>query len=295
VPDEQNSWVALRSAQLSVAVNPLGAQLSCLQDPDGRDLLWNGDPTVWNGRAPILFPIVGALAGGSYRLGASEYRLPRHGFARGRLFDVVELSPATATFRLASDTVSLQVYPFQFELDVQFALQGPTLRIASRVRNCGQSAMTASFGYHPALRWPLPYGKPRADHFIEFEDDEPAPLRRLDTDGLLTPQGYRTPIQDRRLVLDDALFQDDVMIFDQVRSRSVTYGAAEGPRIRLDFADAPYLGVWSKPGAGFVCIEPWHGFADPVQFRGDFTNKPGVFHLQPGATQSMEIAMTLIP
>src|ERR1700731_4136588 len=98
--DQKTSWVPLSSAELSAEVNPLGAQLSILRDADGRELLWNGDPAVWAGRAPLLFPIGGTLAGGSYRLGSKAYPLPRHGFARGRQFDVVAASSSRATFRL---------------------------------------------------------------------------------------------------------------------------------------------------------------------------------------------------
>jgi hypothetical protein len=39
--------------------------------------------------------------------------------------------------------------------------------------------MSAIFGFHPALRWPLPFGRAHADHVIRFDHDEPAPVRRL--------------------------------------------------------------------------------------------------------------------
>jgi galactose mutarotase-like enzyme len=286
--------VSLTSADLTAEVNPLGAQLSTLRDRSGRDLLWNGDPSVWTGRAPLLFPIVGTLAGGSYRLDSEIYHLPRHGFARGTAFEVAATTAASATFRLKADEASFQVYPFRFELDVNFALDGPTLSVTASVRNMGEEDMPASFGYHPGFRWPLPYGRARSSHFIEFASDEPAPVRRLNADGLLTPQRHPTPICDRRLVLADALFQDDAVIFDAIRSRSVTYGAADAPRIRVSYPDAPYLGVWTKPGADFICIEPWHGIADPAGFSGDFRAKPGVFMVMAGAAQSIKMAMTLL-
>jgi galactose mutarotase-like enzyme len=194
---------------------------------------------------------------------------------------------------LTADEASFAVYPFRFELQIRFRLEGPTLTVTSSVRNAGDGAMPASFGYHPAFRWPLPFGRARQSHFIEFDSAEPAPMRRLDAEGLLTPDLHPTPIVDRRLVLYDALFQDDVMIFDDIRSRAVTYGAETGPRIRVSFPDSPYLGIWSKPGAKFVCIEPWHGVADPAGYCGDFTAKPGVFTLAAGAALSIEMAITL--
>jgi len=287
--------VAFSSSELSAEVDPLGAQLSVLRDRSERDLLWNGDPSVWAGRAPLLFPIVGALAGGTYRVDSKPYRLPRHGFARTSGFEIVDSSASGAVFRLKADAASLQLYPFDFELEVRFALDAATLSIATLVRNRGDSNLTASFGYHPAFRWPLPYGRSRPSHYIEFADDEPAPVRRLDTAGLLLPERCPTPVENRRLALTDALFESDVVIFDDLRSRSVTYGADGGPRIQLHFPDAPYLGVWSKPQAEFVCIEPWHGVADPQGFSGNFSAKPGVFMLAAGASMATKITITLLP
>jgi galactose mutarotase-like enzyme len=286
--------VSLTSGDLTAEVDPLGAQLSTLRDRSGRDLLWDGDPSVWTGRAPLLFPVVGTLAGGSYRLGSKIYHLPRHGFARGKLFDIVDTTSASAAFRLKADETSFQVYPFLFELEVQFALDGPTLSVTTYVRNAGTEDMPASFGYHPAFRWPLPFDQARSSHFIEFASDEPAPIRRLDADGLLSPERHPTPISQRRLALTDALFQDDVIIFDEIRSRSVTYGADDGPRIQVSYPDAAYLGFWTKPRANFICIEPWHGMADPAGFSGDFKAKPGVFMVAPGAALPITMAITLL-
>jgi galactose mutarotase-like enzyme len=116
----------------------------------------------------------------------------------------------------------------------------------------------------------------------------------LDEKGLLTPERHPSPVQGRRLLLDDALFQHDALIFDAIRSQRVTYGAAAGPRIAVSFPDTPFLGVWSKPGAQFICIEPWHGLADGQGFCGDFTSKPGVFMVAPGDRRLIEARVSLI-
>jgi galactose mutarotase-like enzyme len=290
---EPGSWIKVRSAALSAEINPLGAQLSILRDRDAHDLLWNGDAAVWAGRAPILFPIVGSLAGGSYRLSDRRFELSRHGFARGKPFEVVATTASSATFRLCADDSTLAVYPFRFELEVSYVLASATLSINASVRNTGSEALPASLGFHPALRWPLPYGAARDAHFIEFEADEPAPIRRINPDGLLMPEALPTPVADRRLMLCDELFRNDVMIFDRLNSRSLRYGSANGPLIELRFPDAQYLGLWTKPGAPFICIEPWQGIADPAGFADDFTRKPGIFSVAPGASHSLNMGITL--
>jgi galactose mutarotase-like enzyme len=153
--------------------------------------------------------------------------------------------------------------------------------------------MPASFGYHPAFRWPLPFGAARALHAIEFDLEEPEAIRRLDAAGLVTPIRYPTPIHARRLLLADELFKDDVVIIAAIRSQRLSYGADTGPRLVLQFPDTPYLGLWSKPSAPFICIEPWHGMADPVGFTGEFTEKPGVFIVPPGAHRELRMQVTL--
>ena len=289
-----SDWIQLRSEALALAIDPQGAQLSVLRDAQGRELLWNGDPAVWKGRAPILFPIVGALCGGHYLWQRQRYALPRHGFARERRFEVVASDASAAIFRLTDDADTRRIYPFAFELEVSFQVDGNCLTVVAGVRNTGPAPLPASLGFHPALRWPLPHAAARTAHYLEFEHAEPAPIRRLDAQGLLTPQLHTTPVRGRRLALEDALFTDDVVIFDRLASRSVTYGADTGPRIRVGFPDATYLGLWTKPGAGFICIEPWRGVADPENFNGEFSSKPGVFMVAPQACERLTMTLELL-
>jgi len=291
----ERQLVEISSGRLSAQIDPLGAQLHSLRDHAERDLQWSGDPAIWKGRAPILFPIVGALAGNKYTLDGQTYSLSKHGFARDRMFSVEDTSATSALFRLKWDQETLQVYPFRFQLDLRFELAATTLHIAATVKNLdGTKALPACFGYHPAFCWPLPYGQPRASHFIEFEMDEPSRIRRLDSQGLLIPTKFQTPVSGRTLALHDDLFRADAIIMDRIQSRRVTYGAARGPRLEVELGESPYLGIWTKPGAGFVCIEPWHGLADPQGYTGDFRAKPGMTSVEPGAVRDFTMSISLI-
>ena len=95
-------------------------------------------------------------------------------------------------------------------------------------------------------------------------------------------------------MLRDDLFLDDALIFDQLKSRRVSYGAPTGPTLAIDFADFPTLGVWTKPGAGFICIEPWQGCSDPVGFAGDIREKPGIIEIAPGRSKRLSMSISLI-
>jgi galactose mutarotase-like enzyme len=290
----QRPLVDIGSKNLSAQIDPLGAQLSSLKDQAGRDLLWNGDPAVWAGRSPLLFPIVGMLCGGRYLLGGKSFELSRHGFARGSEFKLEEATSSRATFSLAADAASRNRYPFEFSLVVDYQVDGAALWIRVQVKNLGHIPMPASFGFHPGFRWPLPFGEPRDAHVVEFAMDEPAPVRRLNAQGLLSPQPEPTPVRGRQLALRDELFVNDVLIFDRLKSTQVTYGAAKGPRLRVSFPDTPYFGIWTKPDAPFVCLEPWHGISDPEDFKGEFSAKPGIFSVAPGASKTIGMTIEII-
>jgi galactose mutarotase-like enzyme len=276
------------------SISEKGAELVRLQDREGRDLLWDGNPAVWAGHAPLLFPIVGNASHDRVRVDGVAYPIARHGVARIARFELVASDAVSCRWRLRADEETRRHYPFDFVLDVTYAVDGERLAIEAIVRNDGDRQMPASFGFHPAFRWPLPYGRPRAGHEIRFEVPEPAAVRRLD-DGLLSPAEHPTPVAGDRLALRDELFADDALIFDRLESRRVTYGAASGPAIEIAFPAMPQLGVWSKPGAGFVCIEPWHGFASPVGFDGELIDKPGMVVVPTGGSETFAMAIRLVP
>lgn len=287
--------IFLSTERLSASINPLGAELWTLRDGEGRDLLWHGDAAFWTGRAPILFPIVGALAGGTYRVDGASYALPQHGFGRRQRFAVVESDDAHAALRLVSDAETRAVYPFDFTLDLAFAISGARLDITATLKNTGDTPLPASFGFHPAFVWPLPSGGTRTEHAILFDEPELAPVFRPDADGLLVPAACPPHLDGPRLRLDDALFADGALVFTTTASHGLIYGGAGGPRLRIIHPDIPHLGIWSKPGAPFVCIEPWQGHADPAGFDGEIWDKPGIVRLGPGERRSWRMGIEILP
>ena len=290
---DEPKTLRIASTGLSAEVALQGAELQNLCDAEGRSLQWDGDPAFWTGRAPLLFPIVGALAGGRYRLDGRDYAMARHGFARHSRFEVVSHEPHAVALRLSASDATRAVYPFEFRLDMAYTLVDATLRIVATISNHGTSPMPASFGFHPAFRWPLPDGAAREAHTIRFEHDEPAPVRRLDGDGLLKARAQPTPIVGDTLALRDDLFVDDAVILDALTSRRVVYGADRGPRLTIGFDDFPTLGLWTKPGSGFVCIEPWQGHSDPAGYGGDLRDKPGIMTIGAGERRALTMTVAL--
>ncbi|CAN7173769.1 aldose 1-epimerase family protein [Phenylobacterium sp. LjRoot225] len=285
--------VRIASPALSAQINPFGAELWRLQDGEGRDLLWDGDPAWWAGRAPLLFPIVGCLPDNRYTHAGRTFELPRHGFARRRAFEVVRQQPALARFRLAADAQTREAYPFDFVLEVEFEIQDAELRTTVSIANRGAEPMPATFGFHPAFRWPLPGAGERSDHAITFADEEPGPLRRVDAAGLLGAERMPAPTDGRLLPLRDELFVEDALIFEAPRSRSLRYGGAGGPSLAISWTGLPHLGIWTKPGAPYICIEPWHGMSAQAQAPSALTDRPDLLQLAPGAAEAFSMTVRL--
>jgi galactose mutarotase-like enzyme len=286
--------ISISSGALTARINPLGAELTSLTDADGAEYMTDADPAFWTGHAPILFPIVGGLVEDTYRLGTDSYHLPRHGFARRSLFEVLAVEEDFAVFGLSDSAATRAAYPFAFRLAMAFRVTGEGLHMAATVTNAGDRHMPFSFGYHPAFAWPLPGGAAKEAHRIVFGTQEPAPIRRVSTvSGQLLPEKQATPVVGRELALSPALFEADAVIWDDLAGRSLSYGAQGGAWLDISYPDTPYLGLWQVPGAHYLCIEPWAGHADPEGFAGDFAQKPGIETLEPGQSRSFRMDVSL--
>ncbi|MDB5701044.1 MAG: aldose 1-epimerase family protein [Sphingomonadales bacterium] len=285
--------VTIASGSLTADIAPLGAELQSLTDRKGREFMTNADPAYWAGHAPVLFPIVGRVNHDRYRLDGVEYEMPKHGFARRSHFDLVQSGPSSVVFRLTDSEDTRAHYPFAFALEMAFAVQERTLSMTATVRNTGAVPMPASFGFHPAFAWPLPYGGTKEEHLIRFEHDEPGALKEISPDGLIAAADRATPVTGEVLHLRDSLFTNDALVWDSLASRRLHYGVPDKPGLDIAFPDTEKLGIWMKPGAHYLCIEPWAGIADPEGFSGDLSEKPGIFQIAPGKERVFRMTVTI--
>ena len=283
---------SIASDHLRASIKAHGAELCRLQ-AGALDLLWDGDPAVWGRQAPVLFPVVGALKQGRLVHQGQAYAMPKHGFARDLAFRLICLTGHSCRLRLVDDPGTRASYPFPFQLDVAFAIDGAELEVRYDLHNPGDRDLPASFGAHPAFRWPLVPEAPKEAHWLEFEKAEADLLPGVTAEGLLTAASRPTPVRSRHLLLNDGLFAEDALVFSPVQSRSVRYSAPGAPVVEVAWEGFQQLGIWSKPGA-FLCIEPWRGYASPAGFGGEFTDKPGVFSVGPGGSVSAQFSVRIL-
>lgn len=274
---------------LSVEVATLGAETHRIRDARGRDWLWHGDPAWWSGRAPILFPIVGATPQGHVAYGDRVCMMDKHGFARRSTFALADHDDAACTLVLTDDALTRSAFPFAFALSISHTLDGATLRVSARVENRDTQPMPFGFGFHPAFRWPLPGAA--GQHRIILENGAEPPLVRIDDDGLLLDDRHPSPFANGVLTLAHGQFDADAMIFPEGAGDALRY-EAEGASLRFTFENLPNLALWQKPGAPYLCIEPWHGMAARAGASRQMTDRPGTQVLAPGRSADFAFAVT---
>ncbi len=275
---------------LAASIAADGAELVSLRHDNGPELIWQAGP-VWPRHAPILFPIVGRLRDDTLLHRGRRFRMTQHGFARDRRFTWLERTETGCRLLLTDDEETRAAYPFAFRLEVAYAVGDGTLGVTMTVHNPAAETLPASLGAHPGFAWPLRAELPKDAHSLTFDQPEPAPIRRL-AEGLLLPDAAPSPVDGPLLRLREELFTQDALIFDQLASRRVRYTAPGAPSVTLRWENCPQLGVWSKPG-DFLCIEPWHGFASPAGFAGEFIDKPGLLHIPHGQTEQASFAIAV--
>jgi len=279
----------IKSADATASISSIGAELHSLCH-GGREFIWQGDPTVWSGRAPILFPIVGALKNNQFTYLGNTYTLSRHGFVRLSEFTCIEHNDSSLALQLRADASTLGVYPWQFALTVRFSLATTQLGVSYTVLNEDNAPMIFTIGSHPAFALRNAPGE-YAIHFSEAETLKNFPLT---SDGLLLP-GVDYLQNSHILPLSESIFDNDALIFKNIQSKAISLYHRDKPIVSVDTGGAPHLGIWAKPAASFVCIEPWFGHSDSADGGGAIEDKPAMKTLSAGEQFSYDWKISTHP
>ena len=286
--------VTLQNAALTCVMALRGAELRSLRDTASNDeFIWQRDPSVWAASAPILFPVIGRLKDGGYVLDGRFHEIPKHGFARGMDFSLRHANETSATFHLTNSTATIAAYPYAFTLEVTFTLKARTLVVDYRVLNQNDRTMFFALGSHPAFSLPAGLG-PLENWSIRFDETEEPSCHRVAENLLSSAPEPFTFDADNGFVLTGDTFVRDALIFKGIRSRHLQIVHREqGVRVRFDTGGAPTLGIWAKPGAPYVCLEPWFGFDDSSEINVDIRQKPDMLRLAAGETFAAAYSITL--
>ncbi|MRX68417.1 Galactose mutarotase [Flavobacterium resistens] len=274
---------------LTASIKHAGAELFSLKNNQNKEYIWEGNPDFWGKHSPVLFPIVGTLKNNSYTINENEYHLPRHGFARDMEFELIEKTGNSAVFSLKSNNDTLKKYPFEFELQLIYTLEGTSLKIEYIVINTGDNKMPFSIGAHPAISLPENF----ENYSFKFEKEEPLKYNLLEND-LISNKTEILKTTGNLVPLNYKLFENDALVFKTLESNSLTILENSKPYVQVDFEDFPSLGIWTKDQAPFVCIEPWFGYSDTANNSGDLFKKEGIIVLDDDQTFHSQFSIKIL-
>lgn len=284
----------LENQYLIAKINPVGAELKSLVfKPTHNEIIWQGNDEFWNRSAPILFPFVGKLRENSYQYGNKIYKMDQHGFARDQPFEVVKNTGDKITLRLSENPETYKSYPFKFELFVTYFLTENTITTTFLVNNTHPAQpLLFSLGGHPAFNVDL---MPISNYQLIF--NKPDKLERhLLIDGLFSGETESLKLKNQGLKLTEDLFSNDALVFKNLKTTFLKLENLEADySIEFEFNNFPYLGIWKKPNAPFICLEPWCGLADNIEFTEQLIDKEGINVLNFGEifTRSYSITPSL--
>lgn len=264
----------------SLSVKEMGAELNSFKSKKtGFEFIWCGNTDIWYGQSPILFPIIGRLLDDKYTLNGKEYTMPKHGIVRKKPFKLIEKNENSLKFIQSDDAESLAAYPYHFDLIVEFKITENGLSVTHTVINKNDSIMYYSFGAHPAFN--CEFGD-----YLEFSENEELLTERIDHDSILIEEKFPVNIDGNKLTITKNLFDDDALILSGYKSKSVSLKSNNHNRVVKFNFDSPLLGIWAKPGAPYVCIEPWWGVNDNYDKKDDLSQKRGIMALNPNEEKS---------
>lgn len=285
--------IKIKGNSCEATISTLGAQLMSFIK-DGKEYIWNGDERYWKGRSPLLFPFVGGLRNGKALIYGKEYEMARHGFIRFMEFEVFEQSENSVTMRFCANEETLKMYPFNFIFDATFVInEDGSLLSRLTVKNTDEKVMPFTIGQHTG------YAVDNEIYnscVITFEKAETVNCPANVLENGLIDTDIRTPFlkNERSFTLNHSLFDNDAIICDGVKSRSLTLESTTTDlKFRIDFPDFENVLFWAIKGeTPFVCIEPVIGYCTTESESDVFEDKAGIIRLSTNESRSFDMTIT---
>ena len=270
---------------LTAGISDTGAELqSLVEKKTGIQIIWQKDPEWWVRQAPVLFPNVGHCYHDQYRLNGHVYKALQHGFARDMEFACIDQSENKVVHELCDNEQTRSLFPFHWKFRITHLLDGNNLTVQWEIVNTGTETMYFTIGAHTGYRLPMIDSTPKEDYELVFNkcDEIEYYLTDLETGTVVTDKSYILALKEGRIPVTEDLFEKDVLIIDGTQVDFV--GIAEKgkkPKVMISCKGFPSFGIWSKPGAPFICLEPWAGRADDFGFEEDISKKKDINRVEP--------------
>ena len=258
---------------ISVEIDSHGAEIKSIQK-NGTEYMWSGDPKYWGRTSPVLFPFVGSVSNGIYRIGDTEYPMGQHGFARDMEFTLSSQSSKSLVFSLSSNEETLRKYPFDFVLKITYTIEENTLTVSWMVENTSEEPMYFSIGAHPAFNCPIKDGN-QCDYKLKFNSDNDIEYFLLKNGLIDKSKKYTLSLNNGYSDIIPGMFDNDALIIEDGQASEISLCYPDGNEYVTVKTSAPLFGIWSpaKKNGPVTCIEPWYGRCDADGFTGELSER----------------------
>ncbi len=271
--------IKISNGYIDVVISTMGAEMKSITK-NGKEMLWCGDPAVWPAQTPLMFPICGGLKDDKFIYNGKEYNLEKHGYGRKVEFELEKADNESATFLLVSNEESHKVYPFDYELRVTYTLDKTKVNIKYDVKNTTDGEMYFSIGGHEGYACP----EGIEEYSVIFPETEDL-VSNILNGNLLEHNTRNLGNGTKELQLKYEYFAIDAQVFLNLKSKKATLRhRATGEERTVYFDGFDFFLLWTKPGAKYICMEPWCGCQDFMDSDYDITKKRGIIKLEKGET-----------
>jgi galactose mutarotase-like enzyme len=251
IEQQQYKTYILQDDQAQLSVVPERGGMVTRWQVQGQDILYMDterfkDPSLSvRGGIPLLFPLCGNVPDDTYSLYGQTYHLAQHGFARTLPWEVTAQSTemgASLTLTLKSNADTRVVYPFDFELNFTYTLQGNQLTQRFCHTNLSEKPMPFSTGIHPyfavADKPQLAIELPATEYKIKGGTEVYVFSGQFD---------FNQPEIDFAFI---NLQGQTATVLDKKRQQTLT--------LTYDHHYSTLV-FWAVKGKDFYCLEPWSG------------------------------------
>lgn len=278
--------VILKNSKLNVQIDTLGAELKGIYSLDQEiEYMWQPGYDIWDHSSLLLFPNASRICRDRAIIGGKVYPATMHGFAYTSEFSVVSQCENSATLELTANETTKKYFPYNFVLDIDFAIEENILTQRLRVKNKDSIPMYFSIGAHPGFYLPLDIGESGDDYILHFNSPQDIDQMRLQRGtNLYTEENVPYLRNETDIALSENFFDDGPKVLSGVKADSITLLSKKSGRfVKLGIKDFPYLCLWGNPHKNaMICIEPWCGAPDSVNSNHVWETKLGIEKVEPG-------------
>jgi galactose mutarotase-like enzyme len=281
-----------------VSISSLGAEVrSFILKENQKEYIWQGNPDVWMGRAPLVFPVVGRLKGDEYTFEGTTYYMEQHGFGSNSEFEVIKQETDCITFSLKYNETTMQMYPFKFELQIHYHLEGTTLTKAHTMENLGTTELYYAIGGHDGYNVCINDGEVFEDYYLDFGKLGVIKPLEVDEKYHILKETYDIPLENGELPLNMLVFKKGALVCHDIPVKSISVRSRKSTNaIHFKFDDFKTLGIWSKylpKPANYICLEPWSTLPDCAYIGKELTEKVDIRKLLPGVKETLTFSVTI--